>query len=104
MVSSGLMMHENRMHVRNYYRKHRSAIVSHKAFRACRLHGRVPFAATILEHKLPLQELTVAFGEWQASRATDDVLSARRSLRFMRVLTQLQALNASEGTRSSVGV
>ena len=97
------MARENRMYVRKYYQKHRSDIICHKALRACRLHGRVPFAATILEHKLPLEELTDAFGEWQALRATDDVLRARRTLRFMRVLTSLQMHKAREGKASRAG-
>ena len=97
------MAHENRMYVRKYYQKHRSDIICHKALRACRLQGRVPFAATILEHKLPLQELTDAFGEWQASRTTDDVVRARRTLRFMRVLTRLQVLKARGKEKNRVG-
>ena len=85
---------QNRMYVRKYYKSHRRDIISHKTIRACRLYGRIPFASTILEHDVPLQALTAAFGEWQESRVADDVLAARRTLRFMRVLTQLKGLQS----------
>ena len=80
---------ENRVYVRKYYQRHRAKIALRKTERACRLHGRVPRAETILEHKLPLNVLIAAFREWIATKEPDDKKRVKRLARFKHLLEQL---------------
>ena len=80
---------ENRFYVRRYYRAHRDEIMLRKTERACRLHGRVPRAQTILDHSMPVTVLTNAFRQWAASRDPEDERRVKRVARFRQLHVQL---------------
>ena len=84
-----MMACENRHCVRKYYRSHRDQVMLYKTERACRLHGRVPRAQTILEHEMPVTVLVAAFREWAATREPDDRQRAKRVARFRHLILQL---------------
>ncbi len=84
-------MVENRMYVRKYYRSHRDQVMLRKTERACRLHGRVPRAQTVLEHDMPMPVLVSAFKEWVTAREPDDRQRAKRISRFRELIVQLRA-------------
>lgn len=82
---------ENRLQARKYYQTHRSEIITHKLLRDCRLGGRVPRAATISKHQLPITELVAAFNMWQRSHALSETGRTKRGLRLERTLAELEA-------------
>ena len=77
------------MHVRKYYQSHRDQIMLRKTERACRLHGRVPRAQTILDHEMPLQVLIAAFRKWVVAREPEDKQRVKRIARFRSLMMQL---------------
>jgi hypothetical protein len=82
-------MRANTKAVRRYYTNNRSDIIRRKTLTACRTFGRVPRAATIQAHAMPLDELICAFNAWLATREREDVLRTRRSQRMDELVAKL---------------
>ena len=80
---------ENRICVRKYYRSYRGRVVLRKTERACRLHGRVPRAQTVVENEMPLSVLVAAFKEWVAAREPEDRQRVKRIARFRELITRI---------------
>lgn len=79
------------MYVRRYYRTHRDQVILQKTERACRMHGRVPRAETVLEHEMPMPVLVAAFKEWVAAREPDNQERVKRIARFRELIARLKA-------------
>ena len=89
MHTGGGVACENRICVRKYYRSHRGRVVLRKTERACRLHGRVPRAQTVVENEMPLSVLVAAFKEWVAAREPEDRQRVKRIARFRELITRI---------------
>ena len=78
----------NTSSVRAYYKRNKGLVAFRKAMARCRSEGAIPHVHSMRVHKIPIDALLLAFGDW-ASRTGDSYLIKRQSMKMRKLRSQL---------------